>query len=150
MAGDPGYAELLRVASEPAAVTGALLLTRRALFERMGGFDTTRFAVNFNDVDYCLRLREAGYRIVFTPHAMIRHYESVSRGREIGTPADHRRQREIACLRDGWRGAILNDPQYHPLFAVDSLPYRALALDHRDPAPRRAGLPPQSAPPLWA
>lgn len=150
MAGDPGYAELLRVASEPAAVTGALLLTRRTLFEDMGGFDTHRFAVNFNDVDYCLRLRHAGYRVVFTPHAMIRHFESVSRGREIGTPADHRRQREIACLRTAWRAPILNDPQYHPLFSVDSLPYRALALDHRDPAPRRAGLRGHADQPNWA
>lgn len=150
MSGDPGYAELLRVASEPAAVTGALLLTRRALFEDMGGFDTTRFAVNFNDVDYCLRLRHAGYRVVFSPHAMIRHFESVSRGREIGTPADHRRQREIACLRTAWRAPILNDPQYHPLFSADSLPYRALALDHRDPAPRRAGLRGQADQPRWA
>ncbi|WP_134681989.1 glycosyltransferase family 2 protein [Paracoccus ravus] len=150
MLGDPGYGELLCAASEPAALTGAFLLTRRRLFEELGGFDTTRFAVNFNDVDYCLRLREAGYRIVFSPHARIRHYESVSRGREKGTPAGHRLQRELANLRAIWRGIVMNDPQYHPLFAPDSLPYRALALEHRDPRPRRAGRWQAATQPRWA
>ena len=138
MLGDPGYGELLCAAWEPAAVTGAFLLTRRALFEDLGGFDTTRFAVNFNDVDYCLRLRQAGYRIVLSPHARIRHFESVSRGREKGSPAGVRLHRELACLRTIWRDVILNDPQYHPLFAPDALPYRSLCVVHRDPAPRRA------------
>lgn len=150
MLGDPGYGEMLCVASEPAALTGAFLLTRRALFENQGGFDPTRFAVNFNDVDYCLRLRRAGYRIVLSPHAKIRHYESVSRGREKGSPAAPRLQRELACLRTIWREALLNDPQYHPLFAPDSLPYRALALEHRDPAPRPAGRWQASDMPRWA
>lgn len=150
MLGDPGYGELLCAASEPAALTGAFLLTRRALFEDLGGFDTTRFAVNFNDVDYCLRLRQAGYRIVLSPQARIRHYESVSRGREKGSPAGARLQRELACLRAIWRDAILNDPQYHPLFAPDALPYRALALEHRAPAPRPAGRWHPAALPRWA
>lgn len=150
MLGDPGYGELLCAASEPAALTGALLLTRRRLFEELGGFDTTRFAVNFNDVDYCLRLRQAGYRIVFSPHARIRHFESVSRGREKGSPAGLRLHRELACLRAIWRETMLNDPQYHPLFAPDALPYRALALEHRDPAPRRARCWNPASLPLWA
>jgi|GEM_PF-6225089 len=138
MLGDPGYGELLCAAWEPSALTGAFLLTRRALFEELGGFDTTRFAVNFNDVDYCLRLRQAGYRVVLSPHACIRHFESVSRGREKGSPAGLRLHRELACLRMIWRDVILNDPQYHALFAPDALPYRALSVAHRDPAPRRA------------
>ena len=150
MLGDPGYGELLCAASEPAAVTGAFLLTRRALFEGLGGFDTTRFSVNFNDVDYCLRLRQAGYRIVLSPHARIRHFESVSRGREKGNPAGLRLQRELACLRDIWRETVLNDPQYHPLFAPDALPYRALSLEHRDPAPRRAWCWQPAKLPHWA
>ena len=140
MAGDPGYGDLLCVASEVSAVTGAFLLTRRALFQQMGGFDAKHFAVNFNDVDYCLRLRAAGYRVVVSPHVAIRHYESVSRGQEIATPAGLRMQRELSCLREIWRDTLLNDPQYHPLFALDSLPYRALSADHpHAPGLRRAG-----------
>lgn len=150
MLGDPGYGELLCAASEPAAVTGAFLVTHRALFEDLGGFDTTRFAVNFNDVDYCLRLRQAGYRIVMSPHARIRHFESVSRGRERGSPAGLRLDRELACLRAIWRETILNDPQYHPLFAPDAQPYRALSLEHRAPAPRRAALWQPADLPRWA
>lgn len=150
MIGDPGYAEGLRTASEPGGVTGAMLLTRRALFESLGGFDTRRFAVNFNDVDYGLKLRAAGHRIIFTPHVWIRHYESVSRGREVATPAGTRMQRELACLRAIWPETLRNDPQYHPLFALDALPYRALATRHRDPAPRRATLAPALPLPGWA
>lgn len=149
MFGDPGYGELLRVASEPSAVTGALLMTRRALFEDMGGFDEHLFSVNFNDVDYCLRLGAAGYRIVFSPHARIQHLESVSRGRETQTPAGLRMQREVANLRARWREVLLNDPQFHPLFAIDGLPYRALAMSHRAPTARRGGAHAPNALPGW-
>ena len=67
-AGDPGYGDLLRVAHEASATTGACLMTRRADYERLGGFDEVAFPVLFNDVDFCLRLRSAGQRIVVTPH----------------------------------------------------------------------------------
>lgn len=150
MLGDPGYGDLLQVASEPGGLTGAMLLTRRDLFEAVGGFDSARFAVNFNDVDYGLKLRAAGHRLVFTPHACIRHFESVSRGRELATPAGARLNRELANLRRIWRDAIHNDPQYHPLFALDALPYRALSLSHRDPDPRCAAAPPPVPLPGWA
>lgn len=148
--GDPGYGDLLQAASEPGGLTAAMMLTRRDLFEAVGGFDTDRFAVNFNDVDYGLKLRAAGHRLVFTPHARIRHYESVSRGRELATPAASRLHRELANLRRIWRAALHNDPQYHPLFALDALPYRALSLSHRDPAPRCAATPPPVRLPGWA
>lgn len=141
MRGDPGYGEMLRCAHEPGALTAAMLLTRRDLFEALGGFDAERFAVNFNDVDYGLKLRAAGYRLILSPHAVIRHHESLSRGRERGTPEGLRMQRELASLRAKWRETVLNDTQFHPLFALDGLPYRGLSLVHRDPAPRRAGPP---------
>lgn len=138
MLGDPGHADLLRVAREVAAVTAALLMTRRSLFLAMGGFDALRFPVNFNDVDFCLRLWEAGRRVIFTPHVHARHDESMSRGRERGTPAERRMQRELDALRLRWRDALRNDPFYHPLYSIDTLPYRALSTAHRAPAPRRS------------
>ncbi|QYZ70040.1 glycosyltransferase family 2 protein [Neotabrizicola shimadae] len=149
MLGDPGYGEMLRVAGETSAVTGAFLLTRRSLFEKLGGFDELAFPVNFNDVDYCLRLWEAGHRVVFSPHVRIYHFESVSRGREAATPAALRMQRELACLRARWREALLDDPQYHPMWGVDCLPYRALSMTHRAPAARHAGARPSASLPGW-
>ena len=76
MDGDPGYGDLLRVAHECSSVTAACLVTRRQDYLDVGGMDEVRFPVNFNDVDYCLKLRARGQRIVFTPHAKLLHLES--------------------------------------------------------------------------
>jgi GT2 family glycosyltransferase len=77
--GVPGYFSWDRVVREYSAVTAACMLVRREVFEEVGGFDEA-FAVGFNDVDFCIRLGRAGYRILYTPHAELIHYESVSRG----------------------------------------------------------------------
>ena len=84
MEGDPGYGDLLRVAHECSSVTAACLVTRRLDYLDVGGMDEVPFPVNFNDVDYCLKLRARGQRIVFTPHAKLLHLESASRGRRSG------------------------------------------------------------------
>ncbi len=83
------------------------MLVRRAVFEELGGFDEA-FAVGFNDVDFCLRLGLAGYRILYTPHAELTHYESVSRGLS-GYYADYQAflSRWTEVLREG-------DPCYNP------------------------------------
>jgi GT2 family glycosyltransferase len=90
------------------AVTGACMMTRRAVFEQMGGFDPD-FPVNFQDVHYCLQVREAGYRIVFTPYARLVHFESLSRfgGAE---PA------EYARLAARWKEKAAVDPYFNPMF----------------------------------
>ena len=74
-----GYAGSAIIARNYSAVTGACLMTRRRVFDEVGGFDE-RFPIDFNDVDYCLRLRRAGYRVVFTPWAQLYHHESASFG----------------------------------------------------------------------
>lgn len=76
LAGEHG--ELRQIRSAP-AVTGACLMIRRALFDRLGGFDECH-AVTMNDVDLCRRVREAGLEVVVTPHARLWHFESLSRG----------------------------------------------------------------------
>jgi len=88
------------------AVTGACLLTRRRVYDEVGGFDE-RLPVDFNDVDFCLRVRQAGYRIVYTPHARLLHRESASFAR--------RRQRpeEIAVMRHRWGPLLDYDPYYN-------------------------------------
>ena len=75
-----GYLSYAQVMRNYSAVTAACLLTRRALFEELGGFDEVHFAVAYNDVDYCLRVRERGLRVVYQPDAVLLHHEGVSRG----------------------------------------------------------------------
>lgn len=84
-----------------AAVTGACLLTSRDVFRRVGGF-TTELPLNFNDVDFCLKVRANGLRVVCTPFARLHHFESASR---VPTLTDHER----AYLRDHWRAAAYGD-----------------------------------------
>jgi len=74
-----GYFGWDRTVRAYSAVTGACMMVRRSVFEQLGGFDE-RYPVAFNDLDFCLRLGEAGYRVLYTPHAELTHFESVTRG----------------------------------------------------------------------
>ena len=140
--GDPGYGDLLKVAHETGAVTGACLLTPRRLFHELGGFDVVRFPINYNDVDYCLRLRAAGHRIVMTPHAKLTHRESSSRGRDHAREDSDRFAAELRRLRAIWGKALLDDPCYSPLLARNGVAYGALAWPPRPAEPRASRCPP--------
>ncbi|MBR0750736.1 glycosyltransferase family 2 protein [Bradyrhizobium jicamae] len=148
LAEDSGYLDLLHVAHECNAVTAACLLTRRADYLSVGGMDETSFAVAFNDVDYCLKLREAGKRIVFTPHARLIHGERVSRGDDARADRRGNFERELDRFRARWRDALVNDPSYNPQLSRDGLPYGALAWPPGDRSarfnqrPRARHLPP--------
>lgn len=83
-----GYLALPHAARNVSAVTGACLLTETNLFRELGGFDEVNFAVEYNDVDYCLRVGQAGRRVVYTPQATLLHVTSASRGRDYN-PAEH-------------------------------------------------------------
>ena len=110
----PGYMHRAVLAQDLSAVTGACLLTRRSLYLSLGGLNERDLAVAFNDVDYCLRLREAGWRVVWTPYAELYHYESVSRGRDV-TPAKRARaDREVAYMTSRWGHVMRHDPFYNP------------------------------------
>ena len=145
---EPGYADMLLTAHECSAVTAACLLTPRARFLEIGGFDAMTFAVDFNDVDYCLKLRALGLRVVLTPHARLQHRESASRGGAPRPDQAARRERELAALRLRWGDALLADPFYSPLLALEGRPYNGLANPVRDLAPRLARVPPPWAAPL--
>ena len=133
---DAGYLDLLRVAHECSAVTAACLVTRRADYLQLGGLDEFNFAVAFNDVDYCLRLREIGKRIVLTPHARLLHLESASRGKDDRPDRRDRFDRELNQLRARWGTALLEDPTYNPQLSRDGVPYGALAWPPADCSPR--------------
>jgi GT2 family glycosyltransferase len=145
---DPGYCDMLRVAHECSAVTAACLLTRRADYLNVGGMDEVLFPVNFNDVDYCLKLRNIGKRIVFTPHARLDHLESASRGGDKSPDKAARFDRELRNLRARWGDYLVKDSYYNPVLSLDPIPFSALAWPPRDCSPRRNELPePVSIPP---
>ena len=113
-ADDPGYMNRAVLPQELSAVTAACLLTYRALYRELGGLDEQNLAVAFNDVDFCLRVREASYRVVYTPYAELYHYESVSRGKDDAPEKKARAKREVNYMRKRWASVIERDPFYNP------------------------------------
>ena len=109
-ADDMGPLSYKRAVRDVAAVTAACLLTPRRLFLETGGFDEIDLPVAWNDVDYCLRLLQKGYRVIVDPDVMLIHHEGVSRG-------EAKNEREIATMFGRWRQVIEADPFYHPGFA---------------------------------
>lgn len=105
-------------------VTGACQMMRREVFDQVGGYDEA-LAVGFNDIDFCLRVREAGYLVTFTPYAELYHYEFTSRGREVADEAKLRRwesERDFFATR--WARVFEEgDPYGNPVFDPDSAYY---------------------------
>jgi glycosyltransferase involved in cell wall biosynthesis len=112
--GDSGYFARLKLAHNVSAVTAACMLLRRSVFEEVGGFDDGGLAVAFNDVDLCLRVREAGYLNVFTPFAELYHHESISRGYEDNPEKKARFESEVKVMLRRWGDILANDPFYSP------------------------------------
>lgn len=111
---DPGPHGLLGLVRTVSAVTGACMALRRDLFLEIGGFDAANFAVAYNDVDLCLRIRERGYRNVWTPFAELLHRESASRGSDLSSENLARFRREEAALRRRWGSRLDHDPHVPP------------------------------------
>jgi len=107
-----GYFGRLAVAQNYSAVTGACLMTAKRVFKKLNGFDES-LAVNFNDIDYCLRAIDEGLRVVWTPFAELFHYESKSRG----SGDTERLFKESAAFSEKWvKYAETGDPFYNPNF----------------------------------
>lgn len=111
--GYPGHGGRARVAQTLSAVTGACLLVRRAAYDQVGGLDP-KLAVAFNDIDFCLRLRQAGYRNVWTPFAELYHHESASRGSEDTEEKKQRFAAEVNLMLQRWGYCLAADPAYNP------------------------------------
>jgi len=103
----PGVCRQLQMTRNYSAVTAACLLTRREVFQEVGGFDEENLPVIFNDVDLCLKIRQAGYLIVYTPFAKLYHDESATRRTSV-------EPREAAILRARWPEMVGRDPYYNP------------------------------------
>lgn len=127
---DAGPFGLLSVVRTASAVTAACLAMRRDLYLAAGGLDEKNLTVAFNDVDFCLRLRESGYRNVWTPFAVLYHKESASRGEDLDGEKLRRFRAEIDYMRYRWARELDNDPFWNPNLSINSL-QRILALQVR-------------------
>ncbi|WP_217362977.1 glycosyltransferase [Roseicella sp. DB1501] len=132
--GDSGYFGSLALVREVAAVTGACLALRRSVYEAVGGLDAENLAVAFNDIDLCLRIREAGWRILWTPFAQLYHLESASRGKDHAPEKARRFAREIAYMKRRWGETLLRDPFYSRWMSLDGA-HCALAREPRRERP---------------
>lgn len=111
---DSGYFARAICAQEYSAVTAACMMVKREAFEKIGGFDA-EFRVAYNDVDFCMRLQEAGYQIVYNPFAMLYHYESKTRGKDDTDEKWKLFQKESNLFTTRWQEFLKKgDPYYNP------------------------------------
>lgn len=115
----PGYFNRLLLTQNLSAVTAACLLIKKSIYTQIRGLDEEHLAVAFNDVDFCLRVAEAGYRNVWTPYAELYHHESVSRGHEDTPEKLARFQAECDYMRQRWGERLRKDPAYSPNLTLD-------------------------------
>jgi GT2 family glycosyltransferase len=108
-----GMADSIRNCS---AVSGACMMVEKDIFRKLGGFDVS-YAVSYQDVDFCLRVQEAGHRVVFTPFALLYHHESASTGRRAA-------EREERIFTEKWAKKVPVDKYYNPNFPPDRLDFR--------------------------
>ncbi len=134
---DLGYLFLPHTARNVAAVTGACLLTRTGLYRQLQGFDEAKLPVAYNDVDYCLRAHQAGFRTVYSPQAVLRHLGSASRGQAYA----EREHVDYLARHGGYRDPYLSETlefppgnlplnPYHQRCAQTARPFRAMVLTH--------------------
>ncbi|HDY7437546.1 TPA: glycosyltransferase [Vibrio vulnificus] len=112
--GLPGYACRAIVSQNYSAVTAACLLVRKEVFEQVGGLNEKDLTVAFNDIDFCLKVQEAGYLNVWTPYAELYHYESKTRGFEDTPEKKARFAKEVQYMRGRWANVLDADPYYNP------------------------------------
>ncbi len=119
--GDPGYLNRLHNIQNVSAVTGAMMMVKRELYNAVEGFDEDVFKIACNDVDFCLRLRSQGLLNIFTPYAKAYHHESVSRGYEDTPEKKARFEREVEAFRNRHSEVLSQgDPYYNRQFRLDT------------------------------
>jgi hypothetical protein len=128
------------------------MVVRKAVFEELGGFDEVNLGVTFNDIDFCLRLAERGYRVVWTPYANLIHHESASRGHQRTPEEQAQFLREAAYMQKVWAARLLRDPYYNPNLSLNlpgfEIAFQPRANDcngprdpHPSPLPQGKGVP---------
>ncbi|HRH71161.1 MAG TPA: glycosyltransferase [Flavobacteriales bacterium] len=110
----PGYFNYINTVNNNSAVTAACMMVERSKLERIGGWEEL-FTVEYNDVDLCLRLREAGFNNVYVPDVSLYHFESLTRGHPHMTKESYERHlREVGLFKERWSHYIADDPCYNP------------------------------------
>ena len=109
-----GYWGRAACAQHFSAVTGACMVVRREAWDQVGGLNDDHLSIAYNDVDLCLKLRESGWSVVWTPFAELIHHESVSRGTDHDGPNAVRLSHEARYMHDQWGLMLRNDPAYNP------------------------------------
>jgi GT2 family glycosyltransferase len=110
----PGYFNYVNTINNYSAITAACMMCRKDVFYEVNGFDE-EFQIEYNDIDFCLKVKEKGYNNVFLPHVNLFHYESMSRGNPFLTKASYNRHLiELARFRGRWQHFIEDDPCYSP------------------------------------
>ena len=117
---DLGYMMYSNVARNYSAVTAALCMTRKDLYQKVGGMDEKNLGISYNDVDLCLKMLERGYRTVYNPYALAYHHEGATKGR--GEEIDD--QREENYFRMKWYELIKKDPYYNPNLSLEDEKFR--------------------------
>ncbi len=116
---DEYFSLMLHASREVSAVTAACLMVKKSIYQQVGGLDS-QFAVAFNDVDFCLKLRQAGYTNLVLNDVELLHNESSSRGDDETPEKQHRIQSEISLLQSKWQDLLENDPFYSPRLTKDA------------------------------
>jgi len=125
-----GYFGRLQTAQNVSAVTAACLVVRRALYDELEGFDE-RLEVALNDVDFCLRVRELGYRNLWTPHAKLIHHESQSRGLHDVPEKWQQFKKERDFMLERWGKTLKRDPYYNPNLSLEFEDFRITSYPKR-------------------
>lgn len=128
-----GYFSRAALAQNLSAVTAACLVIKKSIFEAVDGLNDEDLAIAFNDVDFCIRVREAGYRNVWTPFAELYHHESATRGYEDTPEKQARFSSEVIYMKKRWGALLQNDPAYSPNLTLDGDDF-SLAWPPRTPA----------------
>lgn len=117
-----GYMNRLLVDQNYVVVTAACMLIRKSIYEQVGGLDEDNFTVSYNDVDLCLKVREAGYLTVWTPHAVVMHEGNVSQKKVDKTTQEKKRLRFVSeqdVMYQKWLPVIASDPAYNPNLSLE-------------------------------
>jgi len=114
-----GYFARAQLIQTLSAVTAACLVIKKNIYQEVGGLDETNLKVAFNDIDFCLRVREAGYRNVWTPYAELYHHESATRGFEDTPEKQIRFRDEVLYMQKRWGDTLVDDPAYSPNLTLD-------------------------------
>ena len=134
-----GYQLRLQLTHQVSAVTAAAMVLRKSIFLELGGFDSDHFAVNYNDVDLCLRLMARGYRNLYCADAVLIHRESRTRGAPVDPEPFAQWRREYDAMKKRWGKLLRSDPCYSPHLSLVEENF-SLALPKQFPLARPGGI----------